>query len=59
MELFFGEGNYLLPGLIELHTNNLEKCIFSSRPGVRWHLEVAVNHDRDLISIEVISYLLN
>lgn len=45
-----GEGNYLLPGLIELHTDNLEKCI-SPRPGVRWNLEAAaVNHDRDLIS---------
>ncbi|VEP13484.1 Alpha-D-ribose 1-methylphosphonate 5-triphosphate diphosphatase [Hyella patelloides LEGE 07179] len=45
-----GEGNYLLPGLIELHTDNLEKC-FSPRPGVRWNLDAAaVNHDRDLIS---------
>ena len=45
-----GEGNYLLPGLIELHTDNLEKCI-SPRPGVRWNLDAAaVNHDRDLIS---------
>ncbi|MGF1587658.1 MAG: alpha-D-ribose 1-methylphosphonate 5-triphosphate diphosphatase [Pleurocapsa sp.] len=45
-----GEGNYLLPGLIELHTDNLEKCI-SPRPGVRWNLAAAaVNHDRDLIS---------
>ena len=45
-----GEGNYLLPGLIELHTDNFEKCI-SPRPGVRWNLEAAaVNHDRDLIS---------
>ena len=45
-----GNGDYLLPGLIELHTDNLEKCI-SPRPGVRWNLETAaVNHDRDLIS---------
>ena len=45
-----GEGNYLLPGLIELHTDNLEKCL-SPRPGVRWNLEAAaINHDRDLIS---------
>ena len=45
-----GHGNYLLPGLIELHTDNLEKCI-SPRPGVRWNLDAAaVNHDRDLIS---------
>lgn len=45
-----GEAKYLLPGLIELHTDNLEKCI-SPRPGVRWNLAAAaVNHDRDLIS---------
>ena len=45
-----GDGNYLMPGLIELHTDNLEKCI-SPRPKVRFPLELAaVNHDRDLIS---------
>ncbi len=45
-----GNGNYLLPGLIELHTDNLEKCI-SPRPKVKFPLELAaVNHDRDLIS---------
>ena len=45
-----GGGNYLMPGLIELHTDNLEKCI-SPRPKVRFPLDAAaVNHDRDLIS---------
>ena len=45
-----GDGNYLLPGLIELHTDNLEKCI-SPRPKASFPLELAaVNHDRDLIS---------
>ena len=45
-----GGGNYLLPGLIELHTDNLEKCI-SPRPKVKFPLELAaVNHDRDLIT---------
>ena len=45
-----GNGNYLLPGLIELHTDNLEKCI-SPRPSARFPLELAaVNHDRDMIS---------
>jgi alpha-D-ribose 1-methylphosphonate 5-triphosphate diphosphatase len=45
-----GNGDYLLPGLIELHTDNLEKCI-SPRPSVRFPLAAAaVNHDRDLIS---------
>lgn len=45
-----GDGNYLLPGLIELHTDNLEKSI-APRPSVRFPLELAaVNHDKDLIS---------
>lgn len=45
-----GNGDYLFPGLIELHTDNLEKCI-SPRPGVRFPLELAaINHDKDLIS---------
>ncbi|MEL7069447.1 MAG: alpha-D-ribose 1-methylphosphonate 5-triphosphate diphosphatase [Cyanobacteria bacterium J06581_3] len=43
-----GEGQYLMPGLIELHTDNLERCI-SPRPGIRWPLDAAVTyHDRDL-----------
>lgn len=43
-----GEGQYLLPGLVELHTDNLERCI-SPRPGIRWPLEAAITyHDRDL-----------
>jgi alpha-D-ribose 1-methylphosphonate 5-triphosphate diphosphatase len=29
------EGDYLLPGFVELHTDNLEKH-FAPRPGVRW-----------------------
>lgn len=45
-----GEGHYLLPGLIELHTDNLERNI-APRPGVRWPIEAAaVYHDRDLVS---------
>ncbi|MEL7035913.1 MAG: phosphonate metabolism protein PhnM [Cyanobacteria bacterium J06592_8] len=48
-----GQGNYLMPGLIELHTDNLEKCM-SPRPGVRWPIEAAATyHDRDLISAGV------
>lgn len=48
-----GAGNYLLPGLVELHTDNLEQCI-SPRPKVRWPLEAAVMyHDRELISAGV------
>lgn len=38
-------GDYLLPGLVELHTDNLEKH-FSPRPGVRWPGNLAViGHD--------------
>ncbi|MBW4646888.1 MAG: phosphonate metabolism protein PhnM [Goleter apudmare HA4340-LM2] len=48
-----GQGDYLLPGFIELHTDNLERCM-SPRPGIRWPLEVAaVYHDRDLASAGV------
>ena len=43
-----GNGDYLLPGLIELHTDNLERCM-SPRPKVHWPLDIAaVHHDRDL-----------
>jgi alpha-D-ribose 1-methylphosphonate 5-triphosphate diphosphatase len=42
------EGDYLLPGLIELHTDNLEKH-FAPRPGVRWPADNAViAHDAQL-----------
>ena len=38
-------GDYLLPGLIELHTDNLEKHL-APRPGVRWDINAAfVIHD--------------
>ncbi|MEB3229532.1 MAG: alpha-D-ribose 1-methylphosphonate 5-triphosphate diphosphatase [Leptolyngbyaceae bacterium] len=43
-----GEGDYILPGLVELHTDNFEQCL-SPRPKVRWPMDVAaVHHDRDL-----------
>lgn len=43
-----GDGDYLMPGLVELHTDNLEQRM-SPRPKVRWPLDVAaVYHDRDL-----------
>ncbi|MGF1515300.1 MAG: alpha-D-ribose 1-methylphosphonate 5-triphosphate diphosphatase, partial [Elainellaceae cyanobacterium] len=43
-----GGGDYLLPGFVELHTDNLERCM-SPRPSVAWPLEMAVvHHDRDL-----------
>ena len=43
-----GDGDYLMPGLVELHTDNLEQRM-SPRPQVNWPLDVAaVYHDRDL-----------
>lgn len=39
------EGDYLVPGLVELHTDNLERHI-TPRPKVRWHAGSAVQaHD--------------
>lgn len=39
------QGDYLVPGLVELHTDNLEKHL-SPRPGVMWNTEAAfVIHD--------------
>ncbi len=44
-----GEEQILMSGLIELHTDNLEKCV-SPRPGVRWPMAAAVvTHDRQLV----------
>ena len=42
------EGDYIAPGLIELHTDNLERHI-SPRPRVEWPHEAAIlAHDREL-----------
>lgn len=39
------QGDYLIPGLVELHTDNLEKHL-APRPGVMWNTEAAfVIHD--------------
>ncbi len=35
------EGDYLLPGLVELHTDNIEKHL-APRPGVLWNHEAAI-----------------
>lgn len=41
-------GDYLLPGLVELHTDNLENH-FSPRPGVRWPgLAAVIGHDAQI-----------
>ena len=42
------EGDYLLPGLVELHTDNLERH-FTPRPGVAWPSKAAMlAHDSQL-----------
>ena len=44
------EGDYVLPGLIELHTDHLEGH-YAPRPGVRWDKIAAVQaHDAQIIS---------
>lgn len=48
-----GHGQYLMPGLVELHTDNFEQRL-SPRPSVRWPIELAaVYHDRDLAAAGV------
>lgn len=42
------EGDYLIPGLIELHTDHLETH-YSPRPGVRWGMKAAIQaHDAQI-----------
>lgn len=42
------EGDYLIPGLVELHTDHLE-CHYSPRPGVKWNPVSAVQaHDAQI-----------
>ena len=44
------EGDYLLPGLVELHTDHLENH-YKPRPGVRWNPMAAVQaHDAQVAS---------
>ena len=43
-----GDGQYLLPGLMELHTDTLENCAMP-RPGVAWPLDLAVVHQDRLL----------
>jgi alpha-D-ribose 1-methylphosphonate 5-triphosphate diphosphatase len=43
-------GAICMPGLIELHTDNIE-TVLAPRPGVRWPLELAVqHHDRIVVA---------
>jgi alpha-D-ribose 1-methylphosphonate 5-triphosphate diphosphatase len=51
------DGDYLLPGLVELHTDNLEKHA-SPRPGVRWPATAAVvAHDAQIAGAGITTVL--
>jgi alpha-D-ribose 1-methylphosphonate 5-triphosphate diphosphatase len=44
------EGDYLMPGLVELHTDHLESH-YSPRPGVRWNKTAAIQaHDAQVVT---------
>ncbi|MFO6422631.1 alpha-D-ribose 1-methylphosphonate 5-triphosphate diphosphatase [Motilimonas sp. KMU-193] len=52
-----GQGGYLLPGLVELHTDNLEK-FFTPRPKVNWPGESAMaSHDALMIASGITTVL--
>ena len=51
------EGDFLLPGLVEVHTDNLERYV-SPRPGVRWPMMPAlVAHDAQLAAAGITTVL--
>ena len=51
------DGDYLLPGLVELHTDNLERHA-SPRPGVRWPADAAVvAHDTQIAGAGITTVL--
>jgi alpha-D-ribose 1-methylphosphonate 5-triphosphate diphosphatase len=51
------EGDHLVPGLVELHTDNVERHLVP-RPGVRWPtLPGILAHDSDIISAGITTVL--
>ncbi len=51
------QGDYLLPGLVELHTDNLEKHL-EPRPGVRWPaMSALIAHDGQISSAGITTVL--
>jgi len=47
------EGDLLMPGLVELHSDNLERHVMP-RPGAQWPVDAAVlNHDREMTAFGV------
>jgi len=48
------DGDYLLPGLVELHTDNLEQAA-QPRPGVKWPaLAAVIAHDAQVVAAGII-----
>lgn len=44
------EGDYIIPGLVELHTDHLEGH-YSPRPGIRWNKTAAIQaHDAQIVT---------
>lgn len=51
------EGDYLLPGLVELHTDNLERHV-APRPKVRWPMDAALlAHDAQIAAAGITTVL--
>ena len=52
------EGDYLIPGLIDIHTDNVEKHIFP-RPGIRWPslFNAIIAHDREIVCAGITTVL--
>lgn len=51
------EGDYLVPGLVELHTDNLEKHL-EPRPGVRWPaMSALLTHDAQISTAGITTVL--
>lgn len=47
------EGDFLSPGLVELHTDNLERHL-QPRPGAHWpHQAAVISHDAELASVGI------
>ncbi len=50
-------GDFIIPGLIELHTDNLERHVMP-RPKTYWPADAAIlNHDRELASVGITTVL--
>jgi alpha-D-ribose 1-methylphosphonate 5-triphosphate diphosphatase len=49
------DGDYLLPGFVELHTDNLEKH-FTPRPGVHWPaIDAVIGHDAQIATSGIVT----